>query len=192
MSTWLPDRNSGSYQAVIDYVKFLLGRTSSQAAYPPGPDPNELSLLPNISPELILADLIVFTLEIPPPSPSEYSIKLLPRQKPSWLPLRRLFLLDLARLTIPRATLAWQSPDSPWNRIMLAVLQKHWRWAMAQGAFSLYTINPKYCDDVISRAVMERWLRGRMDESEGLHTRKRKNQRRSAVSLLINHPSTIY
>lgn len=185
VAMWLPEQNSGSYQAIIDYVKFLLGRTTEGAPYPPGPDSKELDSLPQISPEYILADMTVFSLALPPPTPSKTDFKPLPRQKPCWLPDRRLLLLDLAQFRVPRATLAWGSTiNSPWNHIMLPLLHKHWQWAMAHGAFSSYATSPKYSSDAVIRGVIERWLRGKREEDESYHNRKKRNQRRRTVSLL--------
>ncbi|EGG09597.1 uncharacterized protein MELLADRAFT_95873 [Melampsora larici-populina 98AG31] len=182
VAKWLPKRNSGSYQAIIDYLKFMLGRFGSHTPYPASPEPSELNLLPQVSSASILADLSVFAVDLPPPSPSNQMMKLLPRQTSCWFTYRRFFLEDLSRFGIPRATLAWESPvSSSWNQMMLVFLLKHWQWAMAQGAFSQYAPDPKYCTDAISRAVMERWIRGRTGEDEKYRNRKKKNQRRAAI-----------
>ncbi|EGG09494.1 uncharacterized protein MELLADRAFT_95983 [Melampsora larici-populina 98AG31] len=180
VAAWLPDRNSGSYQAIIDYMKYLLGVSTSRVPYPDSPTPEELSVLPQITPESILADSTVFSLNLPPPSISK-KITHRPRQKSCWLIYKEYFLSDMSQLLIPRATLAWESRDCRWNQIMLALLLKHWRWAQVHGAFSLYGADPKYFSDAIVRAVMERWLRGQKTKSEVYYIRKKKTQRRATI-----------
>lgn len=182
VAKWLPQRNSGSYQAITDYTKFMIGRFGSRAPYPTSPDPSELHSLPNVNSETIMADLSVFGVDLPPPTPSHQTITLLPRQDTCWITYRRFFIQDLARFGMPRATLAWESPlNSPWNEMMLAFLVKHWKWAMTQGAFNRYSVDHKYSTDAICRAVIERWFRGRMSQDETYRRRKMKNQRRATI-----------
>ncbi|EGG01112.1 uncharacterized protein MELLADRAFT_92742 [Melampsora larici-populina 98AG31] len=182
VAKWLPQRNSGSYQAIVDYLKFLLGKFNSGATYPAGAEALELDRLPHLSLETVRADLTVFANDPPPPSPSIEKIKLLPRQDSSWFTYRSLFLQDLTRYSIPRATLAWESSvGSAWNQIMLVFLVKHWRWALAQGVFSQYSLDLRYSSEAICRAVMERWIRGRVGQDEKYRNRKKKNQRRATL-----------
>ncbi|EGF97284.1 uncharacterized protein MELLADRAFT_86100 [Melampsora larici-populina 98AG31] len=182
VAEWLPQRNSASYQAITDYLKFLLGKFNSRTPYPASPESFELDVLPQLSSETIMADLSVFANDLPPPSPSQQTIKLLPRQDSGWFRYRSFFLQDLTRFSIPRATLAWESPVScPWNQIMLVFLMKHWRWAMAQGVFSRYHPDPRFSTDDICRAVMERWIRGRVGQDDKYRNRKKKNQRRATI-----------
>ncbi|EGG09638.1 uncharacterized protein MELLADRAFT_61026 [Melampsora larici-populina 98AG31] len=182
LALWLPQRNSGSYQAITDYMKFMLGKFGTRAVYPTSPEPSEIHLLPDLDSGTIPADSSVFGLHLEPPSPSHQTINLLPRQDASWITYRRIFLQDLTRFGIPRATLAWESPVTfPWNKMMLAFLVKHWRWAMSQGAFSRYSVDSTYSTDAICQAAMERWFRGRVSKEGKYRSRKMKNQRRATI-----------
>ncbi|EGG11897.1 uncharacterized protein MELLADRAFT_58967 [Melampsora larici-populina 98AG31] len=188
VAKWLPARNSSSYQAMVDYLKFMLGAIGPRALYPASPDPSELRLLPQVSLETILADQSVFCGTLPPPTLSDQTENLLPRQDPCWFTYRRVFLNDLAWYRIPRATLAWESPaTSSWNKTMLVFLMKHWRWANARGAFNRYSVDTKYSTDAICRAVMERWMHGRVKEDEKYRNQKKKSQRRAAIPVLYTN-----
>lgn len=182
LAPWLPERNSGAYQAIIDYTKFLLGISAPGAPFPPNPSPTEIAQLAQILPEAILSDM-AFTCIIPS-EPTTESTKLLPRQTDYWLRSKALFLSDLARYQIPRATVATkpETMSTAWNPVMLAVLLKHWRWAKEHGAFSRYSVNPKFFSEAVARAVMERWIRGRETAASRSNVLKMNNQRRNHVS----------
>lgn len=182
MAPWLPERNSGDYQAIIDYLKYLLGRTAAGTPYPPSPNPTELDQVPQISPECILADLTVFSLNPPVTDPSCDDKISLPRQKPCWVTSKALFNCDLARYRVPRMTLVWgKSDDSVWNCVVLAICLKHWLWAKEHNAFSHYSIDPKFSGNAIVLGVMERWVRGQRPAGNP-NSAKKNNKRRMAVS----------
>lgn len=111
-----------------------------------------------------MQDTSIFSLRLPTNIPDNSSItpeKLPPRQKPSWHDHKQLFLCDLEKSGIPRATLDWQrSPTSPWNSTLLTFAVKHWERANIEGAFSHYPINPEHHGNLVCLAVFERWLRG--------------------------------
>lgn len=191
VADWLPDHNSGTCEAVTDFVKFLLGRLKLGESYPAPPTLNEISRLPQLSYQSILEDRRIFALELevedPPPA-----VNLPPRHQASWFTYRKLFIHDLCMSGIPRVTVDWKrSVYSPWNEMFLAFAVKHYRWAKQHGAFGRYPINPVYDTDIVSLGILERWLRGRSAEMKslainpGLHLSRRKYTRHQTVSIIF-------
>lgn len=188
VAPWLPERNSGISQAVTDYLKFLLGRTTKREPYPPTPTSTELVQLPQISTDTILTDLSVFSLDPVPAHPPTDDSTCLPRQKPCWRDFKILFVLDIDRYSVPRATLAWGSPvDCAWNQIVLIICLKHWRWAKDHNAFSSYNIDPEASSNAVVLGIMERWLRGKSNPNLNINDAKKNNKRRNAVSQSQKH-----
>lgn len=183
VAQWLPDRNSNFSQAVIDFVKFLLGKTSTALPpdptpnelshlpdfqnhdLPPDPTPNELSQLPDVKYDDIMNDFRVFAMPLAPASPSARHSKNAHRQKDCWATTRRLFLQDLRLFGFPRATFAWELSDkSPWNQTFVVFVVKFFRRAMELDSFSKYNVNPAHDSDLICMGILERWLRGQSDQ----------------------------
>lgn len=139
----------------------MLDMTHKDADYPLEPSTGELRLLSiNLTKEMIMNNQTVFS--------SHEALALLnTTNNLDWTPFKDLLYTDLQHHNIPRFTFDWPATlkeRSPWNKIMIFFLVKHYIFAKKAAAFFDYTIELKWDQENIYIGMATRWLRGQIEQ----------------------------